>query len=66
MCTDYRKVNSVTKTDSFPIDDCIDKVGNSKYVTKFDLLKGFWQVPLIDKAKKKKKIVSAFTTPNGL
>ena len=27
MCTDYRKVNSVTKTDFFPIpriDDCID------------------------------------------
>ena len=65
MCTDYRKVNSVTKTDSFPIpriDDCIDKVGNSEYVTKFDLLKGFWQVPLTDRAKE----VSAFATPNGL
>ena len=65
MCTDYRKVNSVTKTDSFPIpriDDCIDKVGNSKYVTKFDLLKGFWQVPLTDRTKE----VSAFATPNGL
>ena len=65
MCTDYRKVNSVTKTDSFSIpriDDCIDKVGNSKYVTKFDLLKGFWQVPLTDRAKE----VSAFATPNGL
>ena len=65
MCTDYRKVNYVTKTDSFPIpriDDCIDKVGNSKYVTKFDLLKGFWQVPLTDRAKE----VSAFATPNGL
>ena len=65
MCTDYRKVNSVTKTDSFPIpriDDCFDKVGNSKYVTKFDLLKGFWQVPLTDRAKE----VSAFATPNGL
>ena len=65
MCTDYRKVNSVTKTDSFPIPrivDCIDKVGNSKYVTKFDLLKGFWQVPLTDRAKE----VSAFATPNGL
>ena len=65
MCTDYRKVNSVTKTDSFPIpriDDCIDKVGNSKYVTKFDRLKGFWQVPLTDRAKE----VSAFATPNGL
>ena len=65
MCTDYRKVNSVTKTDSFPIpriDDCIDKVGNSKYVTKFDLLKGFWQVPLTDRVKE----VSAFATPDGL
>ena len=65
MCTDYRKVNSVTKTDSFPIpriDDCVEKVGNSKYVTKFDLLKGFWQVPLTDRARE----VSAFATPNGL
>ena len=65
MCTDYHKVNSVTKTDFFPIPriaDCIDKVGNSKYVTKFDLLKGFWQVPLTDKAKEG----SAFATPNGL
>ena len=55
MCTDYRKVNCVTKTDSFPIpriDDCTDKVGNSKYVTKFDLLKGFWQVPLTDTSTK--------------
>ena len=65
MCTDYSKVNSVTKTDSFPIpriNDCIDKVGNSKYVTKFDLLIGLWQVPLTDRAKE----VSAFATPNGL
>ena len=65
MCTDYRKVNSVTKTDTFPIprmDDCIDKVGKAKYVTKFDLLKGFWQVPLTDRAKE----ISAFVTPYGL
>jgi hypothetical protein len=65
MCTDYRKVNSVTKTDSFPlprIDDCIDKIGNAKYVTKFDLLKGFWQIPLTERAKE----ISAFVTPDGL
>ena len=65
MCIDNRKVNSVTKTDYFPItriDDCIDKVGNSKYVTKFDLIKGFWQVPQTDTAKE----ASAFATPNGL
>ena len=65
MCTDYRKVNNVTKSDTFPIpriDDCIDRIGCAKYVTKFDLLKGFWQVPLTDRAKE----ISAFVTPDGL
>ena len=65
MCTDYRKVNSVTKTDTFPIpriDDCIDNIGHAKYVTKFDLLKGFWQIPLTDRAKE----ISTFVTPDGL
>ena len=43
MCTDYRKLNSVTKTNSFPVprvDDCIDKFGHAKYVTKVDMSKG--------------------------
>ena len=44
------------------MDDCIDKVGNARYVTKFDLLKGFCQVPLTDRAKD----ISAFVTPDGL
>ena len=58
-------MNSVTKTDSFPVprmDDCIDNIGQAKYVTKFDLLKGFWQIPLTDRAKE----ISAFVTPDGL
>jgi hypothetical protein len=65
FCTDFRKVNSVTKTDSYPIprmDDCIDKVGNAKYVSKFDLMKGYWQVPMTPRAVE----VSAFVTPDGL
>ena len=65
MCTDYRKVNNVTKSDTFPIprmDDCMDHIGNAKYIMKFDLLKGFWQLPLTDHAKE----ISAFITPNGL
>ena len=60
-------MNSVTKTDTFPIprmDDCIDKVGKARYVTKFDLLKGFWQVPLTERAKELE--ISAFVTPDGL
>ena len=31
-------------------------------MTKFDLLKGFWQVPLTDRAKE----ISAMVTPDGL
>ena len=65
LCTDYRQVNAVTKTDSYPIpriDDCIDKIGSAMFVSKFDLLKGYWQVPLTEKAKE----VSAFVTPDGL
>ena len=53
MCTDYCKVNNCTKTETFPIprtDNCIDKIGQSKFLFKFDLLKGFWQIPLTEKA----------------
>ena len=65
ICTDFRKLNSVTKTDTFPIpriDDCIDKVGKAKNVTKIDLLKRFYQVPLMERGKE----LSAFVTPSGL
>ena len=44
LCTDYRKVNKLSKAKTFPIqrtDDCIDKIGNSKYISRFDLLNGF-------------------------
>ena len=65
FCTDFRKVNALTKSDSYPIpriDSVIDKVGNAKFVSKFDLLKGYWQVPLTERAKE----ISAFVTPDGL
>ncbi len=63
FCTDYRKVNQLTKSDSFPlprIDDCVDRIGQAKFVTKLDLLKGYWQVPLTDRASE----ISAFATPD--
>lgn len=65
FCTDFRKVNQVTKTDSYPmprIDDLIDQLGNTRFVSKLDLLKGYWQVPLTERAKD----ISAFATPDGL
>ena len=44
------------------MDDCVDKIGTAKYVSKFDLLKGFWQIPLTDCAKE----APTFVTWKGL
>ena len=65
FCTDFRKVNDKTKSDSFPIPriaNCIDQIGNAKFVSTFDMLKGYWQVPLTQRARE----ISAFVTPRGL
>ena len=65
FCTDFRKVNDKTKSDSFPIPriaDCIDQIGNAKFVSTFDMLKGYWQVPLTQRARE----ISAFVTTSGL
>ncbi|KAL0189954.1 hypothetical protein M9458_017053, partial [Cirrhinus mrigala] len=64
FCTDYRNVKSVTKPDSFPlprVEDCVDRVGSARYVTKLDLLKGYWQVPLTPRASE----ISAFVTSDN-
>ena len=63
FCTDYRKVNAVTVPDSFPLprmDDCIDSIGPAVFISKLDLLKGYWQVPLTERASD----ISAFVTPD--
>lgn len=64
-CTDFRKVNAVTKPDSFPLprmEDCVDQVGSARFVSKFDLLKGYWQVPLTPRARE----IASFITSTGI
>ena len=61
--TDYRKVNAVTVPDAYPMprmEECVDNLGPAKYVSKLDLLKGFWQVRLTERASE----ISAFVTPD--
>lgn len=64
FCRVYRKVNSVYKPDCFPLpgaDDCVDSVGSAVYVSKFNMLKGSWQVPLTPPAQE----IYAFVTPDA-
>ena len=44
------------------MDDCIDSVGAACYVSKFDRLKGYYQVALTPRAQE----IAAFVTPSGL
>lgn len=63
FCTDFRKVNAVTVPDSYPLprmEDCVDSIGPAAHITKLDLLKGYWQVPLTSRASE----ISAFVTPD--
>ena len=64
FCTDFRRLNSLTIPDGFPmqrIDDLIDKVGQAKFLTKIDLSRGYWQVPMEDSSIP----LSAFVTSHG-
>ena len=64
LCVDYRGLNSQTIFDPQPmpkIEEVINKLGKTKYISKFDLTKGYWQITLTEKAKE----VSAFVTPFG-
>lgn len=65
ICVDYRRLNSYTKADAYPmprVDELIDRVSGANYITTLDLTKGYWQVPVAKKDREK----TAFTTPHGL
>lgn len=57
-------MNAITKADAHlipRIEGCVDRIGRAKYITKGDLLKSYWAVPLTERGKE----ISAFVTPEG-
>ena len=65
ICVDYRRLNAKTKFDAYlmpRIDDLLDNIGQSKYLTTLDMMKGYWQVQMDERDKEK----TAFTSPLGL
>ena len=63
LCIVYRKVNSVTTPDPFYIpliDDILDNVGECKYLSKLDLSKGFYQVPIKESDEDKTALCNPF------
>jgi hypothetical protein len=64
VCVDYRKLNRVTEFDPTPIPtakEIFQKISSSKYLTKLDLSKSYWQIPVAAEDIPK----TAFVTPDG-
>ena len=65
FCVDYRRLNSITKKDVYPlprIDDTFDSLARQQCFTTLDLAYGYWQVGRDGQSQEK----TAFITHSGL
>jgi len=65
FCVDYRKLNSVTIRDTYPLprmDECLDSLGDASIFTTLDCNSGYWQIPVRNEDRDK----TAFVTHVGV
>ena len=62
FCVDYRKLNNVTKADTFPLPRMDDISGGCKFFSTLDLKSGYWQIRVHPDSQEK----TAFVTHQGL
>ena len=61
FCLDYCDLNSVKKTDTFPlplIDDMLDQLGRLKFFSTLDLTAGYWQVQVRPDSREKTAFIT--------
>lgn len=65
FCIDYRRLNSQTKKDAFPlprIDESLESLTGARWYSTLDIVSGYWQCKMAEKDK----IKTVFTTHKGL
>ena len=63
VCVDFRKLNIITEVDLEPMtttEDLFQRLSGKKYLSKIDLTKGYWQIPVAPEDVHK----TAFLTPD--
>lgn len=64
FCTDFRKVNAISKFNTYPIpsvDELLEQLRPEKYLRTTDLTKKYWEIPLSPSLQEK----TAFYIPFG-
>ena len=64
-CVDFRRLNSITIKDAFPlplIEDCLDSLAGSVYFSTLDMASGYYQIEIAPEDREK----TAFITKYGL
>lgn len=60
LCVDYRKINTVTIKDSYPLpgtDECIDSVREARIFSTLDAFHGYWQINISGQDRQKTSFV---------
>lgn len=64
-CIDYRRLNLITRDQTYPIpniEERVEMVSAAKYISTLDLVRGYWQVPLTERASRYAAFISPFGT----
>lgn len=65
VCVDYRRLNSVTVSDKYPlprIDYLLQSTGKSRIISTIDLQSGYWQVKVRESDRDKTAFITCFGT----
>ena len=69
ICMDYRKLNVATKFDAYPmlkIDEMLDSIGQSQFLTTLDLKKRYWQIAMTRLTKKRQLSLAPWDCYNSM